>query len=160
MLTLPAPNCSPYSFSYLPPVKPSAIALGTVFTHATNLAVMSPLFGETYRRAKAADSKEEFLRSKESATAAVVYGSSLAGSAVQTYALAALLNATGTLSYRGAAWLGGMIFAVTSVPIMITQVFQERRPVELIAVKAAAGLIETLGLSVVLTWWGTRTHAI
>merc|ERR1711981_597217 len=32
---------------YLPPVKPSAIALGTVFNHAVSLAVLAPVFGET-----------------------------------------------------------------------------------------------------------------
>ena len=42
----------------LPPVKPSAIALGIVFNQAASLAVLAPLFGDTYQRAKAADSSE------------------------------------------------------------------------------------------------------
>merc|ERR1711964_908203 len=54
---------------YLPPVKPSAIALGVVFTQASAAAVLTPLFGDTYNRAKAADSKEEFFKSRETATA-------------------------------------------------------------------------------------------
>merc|ERR1711964_873841 len=49
---------------YLPPVKPSAIALGVVFTQASAAAVLTPLFGDTYNRAKAADSKEEFFKSR------------------------------------------------------------------------------------------------
>jgi hypothetical protein len=100
----------------LPPVKPSAIALGIVLNQAASAAVLAPLFGDTYHRAKAADSKEEFFKSKEAATAAASWGSSIAGSAIQTYGVAALINATGTLSYKGAAYLGGLIFAATYSP--------------------------------------------
>lgn len=100
----------------LPPVKPSAIALGTIYTHAVSLAVLGPVFGDTYRQAQAANSKEEFFKSKEAATAAASYGSSLLGSAVQAYGVGALLNATGTLSYKGAAYLGGLIFFASSAP--------------------------------------------
>lgn len=77
---------------------------------------MSPLFGETYRKVKSSNSRDEFLHSKEAASAAAAYGSSLVGSAIQTYGVAALLNATGTLTYKGAAYLGGLVFAATTVP--------------------------------------------
>ena len=77
---------------------------------------MTPLFGETYRKVKQSNSREEFLRSKEAASAATAYGSSLFGSAIQTYGVAALLNATGTLTYKGAAYMGGLIFAATTIP--------------------------------------------
>jgi hypothetical protein len=97
-------------------VKPSAIALGTVFTHTASLGILAPVFGDTYHRAQAANSKEEFIKSKEAAGAAAAWGSSLAGSAVQTYGVAALINATGTLSYKGAAYLGTLIFFATSAP--------------------------------------------
>lgn len=100
----------------LPPVKPSAIALGTVFTHAASLAVLAPVFGDVYHRAKEADSKEEFFKSKEAATAGATWGSSLIGSAVQTYGVAALINATGTLSYKGAAYLGSLVFFASAAP--------------------------------------------
>jgi hypothetical protein len=100
----------------LPPVKPSAIALGTVFTHAASLAVLGPVFGETYRQAQAANSKEEFFKSKEAASAGAAWGSSLVGSAIQTYGVGALINATGTLSYKGAAYLGSLIFFASSAP--------------------------------------------
>lgn len=100
----------------LPPVKPSAIALGTVFTHTASLGILAPLFGDTYHRAQAANSKEEFIKSKEAAGAAAAWGSSLAGSSVQTYGVAALINATGTLSYKGAAYLGTLIFFASSAP--------------------------------------------
>ncbi|KAA8899516.1 hypothetical protein FN846DRAFT_173019 [Sphaerosporella brunnea] len=147
---------SPYTIDYLPPVKPSAIALGTVFNHAANLAVLAPVFGETYRRAQHADSKEEFIKSREAASAAALYGSTLVGSGIQTYAVAAILNHCGVLSYKGAAYVGGLIFAATSMPQLVSQVFQERRPAEMVAVKAAVNLVDTVGLSLFLTWWGTR----
>lgn len=100
----------------LPPVKPSAIALGTIFNHAASLAVLGPVFGDTYHRAQAANSKEEFVKSKEAASAAAAWGTSLVGSAVQSYGVGALINATGTLSYKGAAYLGSLIFMASSAP--------------------------------------------
>jgi hypothetical protein len=105
-----------YLLSDLPPVKPSAIALGTVFNHAASLAVLGPVFGDTYHRAQAANSKEEFVKSKEAASAAAAWGTSLVGSAVQSYGVGALINATGTLSYKGAAYLGSLIFMASSAP--------------------------------------------
>jgi hypothetical protein len=105
-----------HSFEYLPPIRVSAIALGTAFNHAANLAVLTPLFGETYRRAQHADSKEEFIKRKEAASAAVLYGTTLVGSGIQTYAVAAVLNHLGIMSYKGAAYVGGLLFAATSVP--------------------------------------------
>ena len=100
----------------LPPVKPSAIALGTVFNHVASLAILGPVFGDTYRQAQAANSKEEFFKSKEAAGAAAAWGTSLIGSAVQSYGVGALINATGTLSYKGAAYLGSLIFFASSAP--------------------------------------------
>jgi len=143
---------------YLPPVKPSAIALGIVFNQAASAAVLAPLFGDTYHRAKAADSKEEFFKSKEAATAAASWGSSILGSAVQTYGVAALINATGTLSYKGAAYLGGLIFAATYSPALVSQLVVEQRPIDTVAVGVLSRVFETVGLSLFLTYWGTRTN--
>merc|ERR1712080_625139 len=98
---------------YLPPVKPSAVALGTVYNHAISLAVLGPVFGDTYRQAQAANSKEEFFKSKEAASAA---------------------------------------------PSFIAQITTEKRPLEQVAVGALARVFETVGLSVFLTYWGTRTN--
>lgn len=100
----------------LPAVKPSAIALGTVFNQTAELAVLAPIFGATYQRAKAANTKEEFIRSREATGAAVAWGTAFVGSALQSYGVGALINATGTFSYKGAAYLGGLIFAATSAP--------------------------------------------
>ncbi|KAE9377882.1 DUF1761-domain-containing protein [Stipitochalara longipes BDJ] len=146
------------SLHYLPPVKPSAIALGTIFNHAASLAVLGPVFGDTYHRAQAANSKEEFVKSKEAASAAAAWGTSLVGSAVQSYGVGALINATGTLSYKGAAYLGSLIFMASSAPSFIAQVFTEKRPLDTVAVGALARVFETVGLSLFLTWWGTHTN--
>jgi hypothetical protein len=100
----------------LPSVKPSAIALGTVFNHTASLAIMAPVFGDTYRRAQAANSKEEFFKSKEATSAVTLWSSSLIGSTIQSYGVGALINATGTLSYKGAAYLGSLIFMASSAP--------------------------------------------
>ena len=97
-------------------MKPSAIALGTVFSHTASLAILAPVFGDTYRQAQAANTKEEFFKSKEAASAASAWGSSLVGSAVQSYGVGALIVATGTVSYKGAAYLGGLIFMASSAP--------------------------------------------
>lgn len=104
------------SHSDLPPVKPSAIALGTAYTHLISLAVLAPVFGDTYHRAQAANSKEEFAKSKEAAGAAAAWGSSLAGSALQTYGVGALLVSTGVLSHKGAAYMGTLIFFASAAP--------------------------------------------
>lgn len=77
---------------------------------------MGPVFGQSYRRAQEANTKEEFLRSKEAASAAAAWGSSLTGSALQTYGVGALLNATGTVSQKGAAYLGALVFFASSAP--------------------------------------------
>jgi hypothetical protein len=146
------------SLHYLPPVKPSAIALGTAFNHGTELVLLAPLFGAAYQRAKTANTKEEFVRSKEASGAAIAWGTSLVGSALQSYGVGALINATGTLSYKGAAYLGGLIFFATSAPGFIGEVFTEKRPLEAVGINVVSKLFETVGLSVFLTWWGTRTN--
>ena len=79
---------------------------------------MAPLFGATYKRAKSADTKDEFLHSREASSAAVAWGTSVVGSALQSYGVGALINATGTLSYKGAAYLGSLIFFATSAPVV------------------------------------------
>ncbi|KAK4121311.1 hypothetical protein N657DRAFT_692384 [Parathielavia appendiculata] len=146
------------SLHYLPAVKPSAIALGTIFNHTVELAVLTPVFGQTYQRAKSANTKEEFIRSREASGAAVAWGTALVGSALQSYGVGALINATGTLSYKGAAYLGGLIFAATSAPTFISQLFVEKRALEQVGVSVLAKLFETIGLSVFMTWWGTHTN--
>ncbi|KAK4463404.1 hypothetical protein QBC42DRAFT_265879 [Cladorrhinum samala] len=148
------------SLHYLPPVKPSAIALGTIFNQTAELAVLTPLFGQTYQRAKVANSKEEFARSREATSAAVAWGSTLVGSALQSYGVGALINATGTLSYKGSAYLGALIFAATSAPTFIGQLLVEKRSLETVGVSVLAKLFETVGLSIFMTWWGTRTNPL
>ncbi|OKL59150.1 hypothetical protein UA08_05796 [Talaromyces atroroseus] len=131
---------------YLPPVKPSAIALGTVFTHTASLGILAPVFGDAYHRAQAANSKESFMKSKETSSAVAAWGSSVIGSAFQTYGVAALINATGTLTYKGAAYLGTLIFFASSAPSFISQIFTEKRPLDTIAIGAISRVFETVKL--------------
>merc|ERR1712111_87663 len=112
--------------NHLTTVKPSAIALGVVFNQVASVGVLAPLFGDTYQRAKAANSKEEYFNSKEAATAAASWGSSLVGSAIQSYGVGALINATGTLTYKGAAYLGALVFFASSAPSIVSQVLTEK----------------------------------
>jgi len=44
-----------------------------------------------------------------------MFGATLVGSGLQSYAMGALLNATGTLSIKGAAYVGGLVWACNSV---------------------------------------------
>ncbi|CAF9910804.1 MAG: hypothetical protein GOMPHAMPRED_007183 [Gomphillus americanus] len=142
----------------LPPVKPSAIAIGTAFNAFVSGAVLAPVFGDAYNRAQAANTKEEFFKSREAATAAASYGSSVLGAAVQTYGIGALINATGTLSYKGAAYLGALVFFASSAPGIISQIATEKRPLDTVAVGAVSRVFETVGTSLLLTYWGTRTN--
>lgn len=50
-----------------------------------------------------------------------------------------------------------MIHSLTDTQY-ISQVFVEKRPVDTVGVSVLAKVIETVGLSVFLTWWGTRTN--
>ena len=40
----------------------------------------------------------------------------------------------------------------------LNQLFAEKRSLDTVAVSATAKVFETLGLSLFLTWWGTRTN--
>ncbi|PSR83928.1 hypothetical protein BD289DRAFT_275284 [Coniella lustricola] len=146
------------SLHYLPPVKPSAVALGLVFNQTIETAVLAPLLGESYRAAKRSDSAEEYFKSREATSTGVALGTSFVGSLAQSYAVGALINATGTLSYKGATYLGGLIFLATSAPTYITQIFQEKRPIQTVGASVIAKVFETVGLAAFLTWWGTRTN--
>ncbi|VVT50625.1 uncharacterized protein SAPINGB_P002826 [Magnusiomyces paraingens] len=148
------------SVHYWPPVKPSAIAIGTVFTHVSSFVTSAPIFGAFFERAKKAETPEEALKSQEAASAAAIYGSSLFGSALQTYGVSALINLTGTVTYQGASYLGGLLFIISSVPAVINATVIEKRPIELVLAKVISTLLETIGLSLTLTWWGTRTNSL
>ena len=90
--------------------------------------MLTPVFGDAYRRAKAANTKEEFAHSKQASSAAIAWGTSFVGSALQSYGVGALINATGTLSYKGAAYLGSLIFLATAAPGVSCSPFSPPRP--------------------------------
>jgi hypothetical protein len=47
---------------------------------------------------------------------------------------------------------------VTNMIQVVSQVLTEKRPLDTIAVGALARVFETVGLSLFLTYWGTRTN--
>ncbi|KAK9353976.1 hypothetical protein V1523DRAFT_347999 [Lipomyces doorenjongii] len=148
------------SLKFFPSVSPSAIALGTAFTHGTSLLLSAPFFGSIYDRSKTIDTPEEFIKSKEAAGALAVWGSSLIGSAAKTYAVAALLQSTGTITQKGAIYLGTLLFAISTVPGAFVNVFAEKRPLDYILAKVVSELLDTVGLAAVLNWWGTRPDIV
>lgn len=122
--------------------------------------MLQPIFGDAFKRAKEANTAEEFAKSKQAASAGVALGTSFIGSGLRSYGVGALINATGTLSYKGAAYLGTLIFFATSGPGYISQVLTEKRPIDLVVAGIVTRLVETVGLATLLTWWGTRTSPI
>jgi len=151
------------SVHYLPPVKPSAIAIGTIFTQLAQTAVLAPLFGDRLDRARKQNSTQNFLHSKEAKTGAALFGATLVGSGLQTYAMAALLTTTGTLSYKGAAYLGSLVYLTTSLGGTIGGILgfgdPSSRPADAteIVAGAVASIADTVGLAIILNWWGVRT---
>lgn len=99
------------------------------------------------------------MRSKQASSAAVAWGTTFVGSGLQSYGVGALINATATLSYKGSACLGALIFLATSAPQYVAEVLTERRPLDTVLASVAAKLVETVGLATFLTWWGTRTNS-
>lgn len=51
-----------------------------------------------------------------------------------------------------------MLILRADTPKFIAQVFTEKRPLDTVAVGALARVFETVGLSMFLTWWGTRPN--
>ena len=148
------------SIHYWPPVKPSALAVGTVYTHATSFITNLPVFCSFFEKAKHAGNAETALESKEAKGAGIVYGSSFVGSLAQTYGVSALLNLTGTLTYKGASYLGGLVFLVSTAPTVINNIIVEKKPIDVVLAGIVATLLQTVGLSLTLTWWGTRTNPL
>jgi hypothetical protein len=48
--------------------------------------------------------------------------------------------------------------SLLTVAQIITQVATEKRPIDTIAVTVVSRVFETVGLSMFLTYWGTRTN--
>lgn len=82
------------------------------------------------------------------------------------------------MTYSGAACLGSLIFFASTAPSVsytkfillyyfipeqlkvISQVFVEKRPLDTVAVGALTRAIDTVGLSLIMNWWGTRPDTL
>lgn len=163
-----------------PPIKPSAIALGVVFKYSTQL-----LFGVIVEGTVHRDEIRERLNSVQpsdkpfhdhTVTDDIAHHSSgLTASAFQTYALAALLSASGTLSYKGATYVGALVYFASSVPgvsnstlisrtriywrfcQLLHQTIVQKKPFHIALVDVSSHVVETVGLSLFLTYWGINT---
>jgi len=104
-----------------PPIKPSAIALGVVFKTTSKFLVGIVVEGTVHH-----EEIKEYLSSdqktfkdphgKTTADAISYRTSGIISSAFQTYAIGALLSTTGTLSNRGAIYVGALVYFASSVP--------------------------------------------
>jgi hypothetical protein len=135
----------------------SAIALGAVYSHATSFIVSQPIFGAAFRKAREASNKEDFLKSEEATNAGIAYGTSLVSAGFQSYAVAALLKLTGTVTYAGASTIGVLLFTVTQGPSIVASLVIQKRSLDVIAAQTVSALLDTVGLAVFLTWWDEPT---
>ncbi|KAK9459820.1 uncharacterized protein V1516DRAFT_626623 [Lipomyces oligophaga] len=144
------------SHKYFPAVSPSSIAVGTLFSQSAALITLVPALGSAYERAKEAETPEKLLKSNHSADELMLWSSSLVSSAARSYAVSVLLQCTGTVTKKGAASLGLLLFAVSSAQSLLLGIFRYKRPLEHVILIGAGNLFDTVGLSMVLNWWGTR----
>lgn len=141
-------------FDYFPKVSPGAIALGTAYSHAVSFIVTRPVFGAAFAKAREAQDKRDIFQNQEIQSAAAVWGSSLTSSGLQTYATSALLKLTATSNYQAASYVGGLVFAVTGLPQIVSDLVLQTQSLDLVLAKIAVGLLDTVGLSLLLTWYG------
>ncbi|OLL26875.1 UPF0591 membrane protein [Neolecta irregularis DAH-3] len=142
--------------TYFPTIRPTALLVGCIADFAAASLIQGPIAGATWDRAMRADKNSEFWRNNQNQNAVATYGASFISSVVQSYAIAALINLTGTVTYKGAASLGVLVFAATSVPSAASALYYEARPLEYVLIKAAGHIVSTVGLTTVLVAWGTR----
>jgi len=143
------------SLEYLPSIKPSALAIGALYSHVSSFIVYGPLLGSNFNKAMQQDKNSEFWK-REGGPVAITYVSSVSAAIVQTYGVAAILKQTGTVSYTGASYLGLLLLFISAAPSAATSVFVEKRPMEYVVVKAVSQAVEVIGLSLVLNWWGVH----
>lgn len=139
----------------------SAIAIGTAFTHASSLLSFVPVFGAAFQKVKKIHEEHDHdAKVNEAVSGTAKWGASLTGSALQTYAVAALLNISGTTSIKGATCIGSLLFMTSTVPTVINNLLLCHESWEVVVAKIVASLLETVGLAVTLTWWGTKGESL
>jgi len=121
----------------------------------SSFIVYGPLLGSNFNKAMQQDKNSEFWK-REAGSAGITYVSSVSAALLQSYGVAALLKLTATASYTGAAYLGLLLLFVSAAPSAATSVFVEKRPLEYVLVKAVSQVVEVVGLSLVLNYWGVR----
>ncbi|EPY53014.1 DUF1761 family protein [Schizosaccharomyces cryophilus OY26] len=146
-------------YSLVPYVRPSAIVLGVAFDHAASFMVYGPLMGDLWK--KAMSPTPQHVHSAPCSPikkATITYSSNLISACVQTYSIAALLQLTGTVSMKGAFYVGLYVFGASGLPDMVDYIFTEKRGCSYTLVKTISSFVKTVGMSVVLLGYGIRQN--
>ncbi|PRT54678.1 hypothetical protein B9G98_02298 [Wickerhamiella sorbophila] len=136
-----------------PAISPAAVAVGALYSHATSFILNRPVLGAAFQKARASSSLGQAVRSDETASAAIALTSSSLVSLSQSYAVSALLKLANVTTYKAATIVGTLLFAVNSGPALVNGLFVNKQNLDAIAAHAAVSLLDTVGLSLVLTWW-------
>lgn len=140
----------------MPYVRPSAILLGIAFDHAASFLVYGPLMGDIWKRAMSTAPHVEYDAGSKTKKVATTYVSNFLSTAVQSYSIAALLQLTGTVTLKGAFFVGLYVFGASGLPDVVDYMFTESRGTPYILVKTISSLVKSVGLSVALIGYGVR----
>lgn len=132
------------SISFVP------IIIGTAYSEISSFLIQRPVFGAVWSKAQSATHPKEFIEAKESQTAAASLTTSSVASVFQSYGVNALLHLTNVVSYKGAAIVGGLLFAAQSGPQIVYSIFVAKAPIDVIVSTIAVKLLNTVGLSLAL----------
>lgn len=133
-----------------PPISFVPIIVGGAFSEISSFIVQRPVFGAVWQKAQTATHPKEVLEAKESQTAVASFTTSAIASVIQSYGVSALLHLTNVVSYKGAAVVGGLLFAAQSGPQIVYNIFVAKAPVDVILSTVVVKLLNTVGLSLAL----------
>ncbi|WBW73748.1 DUF1761 family protein [Schizosaccharomyces osmophilus] len=146
-------------YSLVPYVRPSAIVLGVAFDHAASFLVYGPLMGDLWKKAMA-PAPLHTQPSSPAKKVATTYTSNLLSACIQTYSVAALLQLTGTVSMKGAFYVGLYVFGASGLPDIVDYIFTEKRGCSYTLVKTVSSLVKSVGMSMVLLGYGIRHNEV
>lgn len=133
-----------------PSVCPLSIIVGTAFSEATSFVVQRPVLGAVFQKAHRSTSNKEILESKETQNAFASLVTSVSASALQSYAVSALLKLTNVTSYKGAAIIGSLILAVQNGPALVEHLFVAKLPFDVVLASLALKAVDTVGLALAI----------
>ncbi|EPX73933.1 DUF1761 family protein [Schizosaccharomyces octosporus yFS286] len=148
-------------YSLVPYVRPSAIVLGVAFDHAASFLVYGPLMGDLWKKAMSpAPLHTQTSTSSPAKKAVTTYTSNILSTCIQTYSIAALLQLTGTISMKGAFYVGLYVFGASGLPDVVDYIFTEKRGCSYTLVKTVSSFVKSVGMSMVLLGYGIRQNEV